>query len=498
MRQCMCVSIVLLAGLAWPCTLFGAETLACFNRGELGSCSERALEHVGFKSVVLQFVDPADTDLGEGLARLLWREILESISDLPDAGVILAYDRSGEIENALGEEDLGVFLQREYHDAARSIAAQQGAQMSIWGAVLPDGDELFVQTFLTLRQSADDPWTTLSLAMERPGEVHLSAVLGRDRINLPPVRGTRSDLFERRFYTRCALRSGCPAGVALRDRPSNEADIVAHLPSGSSVDVVDMRRQWLRVRAAGEGEGRELWINLYHVDMLAQHVEYVSRNNVNLRDGPGGDRLRSVDLNGQFHVLGAVRHGRWEEPWYKIEVDDGVQGWVDGRLVNRRSYMFSGVHLIAGLYRYGRGQYSKAAAEFEAFLATAPEDDNVTRAATLKFLAASRLAGESTGSTRLEAAVEDLDTAAELTPFDASVYTLRALVLAGKQRQLEPALGDLKHALELNRRDAGALRLLRSMSAASDQVGLHVFALGQDVEPLELELESLEQAYLRD
>ena len=208
--------------------------------------------------------------------------------------------------------------------------------------------------------------------------------------------------------------------------------------------------------------------------------------------------LASVNLDGRYDVLDAARYGKFDEPWYRIEVQ-GRRGWVAGRLVKRRSYTFPAVHLIAGLYRYGRGQYSTATEELEAFLAAIPDEDNVTRAAALEFLAVSRLADERANPARVIAAIKDLEKVSRLTPFDASVYTLRAMVWTGTgtRRALGNAVADLEHALELNRGGEGARQLLADLIAISDRMGLEVLAPGQPLDALEAHLESLHQAYSR-
>ena len=493
-HRLLSISVLFLA-LASQQVYSGEIATNCFRSGQLGSCSERVLQHVEFKSVVLQFVDPGDTGLGEGLSRIYWREILESISDLSNAGVILAYDRAGQIEEALGEADLGQFLQREYHDAARAIALQQGANMAIWGAILPDGDRLYVQTFLTLQHSSEDPWTTISFAGEATGDVAMSVVLGRDRLNLPALDRTRESLFHRWFITRCRMSSGCPRGVELRDHPSPESRVIGYVPTGGRIEVTDMQGRWMKVRSPEDRE-QDSWINVYHVEMFPETIEFAHRRNVNFRASPNGEKIGPVDLDGRYGVLDAKRHGRYDEPWYLIKVH-GREGWVAGRLISKRSYIFSGVHLVAGLYRYGRGQYSRAANEFRAFIDNTSSQDNVTRAAAYKFLAASHLAGARVHSGRVENALSDIDAAVKLTPFDASGYTLRALVNAGGARQLQPAIKDLEQALKLNRRDTGALQMLESMSQAYIKEDPRSSPPRLISPALTTEIKQLEKAYLQ-
>jgi tetratricopeptide (TPR) repeat protein len=487
----LAVTLLLLAGLSVPMRAPAAgEVVACFAQGKLGLCSQRVLEHVGFKSVVLQFVDPQNTGLGEGLARLLWREILESISDLSGAGVILAYDREGAIREALGGRDYEAFLAKEYHAAAEQIARQLGVQMSIWGVVLEDGQDLYVQNFLTLYADDKLAWTTLSVG--QPSGPSLAAAIGQQRLNFAPHRASREALFARSWTTRCALSAGCPGGVELRAGPSNDSPVVAKVPEGSALKGHEMVRQWLKVERP---DGGEAYINLYYVEMFPDRVTFVNRRAVVLRAaaGTGARSLAKVDLDGDYVVLGAAR-AEHSEPWYRIAVD-GREGWVAGRLVERRSYLFPVVHLIAGLFRYARGDFDRAVSELEAFLADAEDEDNVTRAAARQFLAASRLAGREGRGRGIEAALGDLDRAVDLTPFDPGAYSLRAVVRLGSGRSLDASLADLKQALSLDRNDAGSQGLLGEMLSRLHRWGLQPLAPGQDVRPAEELLQDLGASY---
>jgi tetratricopeptide (TPR) repeat protein len=440
--------------------------------------------------VVLQFVDPDETGLGEGLARLLWREILESISDLSGAGVILAYDREGAIREALGGRDYTEFLAQEYHAAAELIARQLGVQMSIWGVVLEDGDDLYLQSFLTLHVDESTAWTSLSVG--RASGPPLAAAISQQRLNFAPQRAPRRSLFARPWTTRCALSAGCPGGVELRAGPSNDTPVVARVPEGATLKGQDMVRQWLRVE---QPEGGEAYINLYHLEMFPDRVTFASRQGVNLRSAAGTNAtpVGKVDLDGDYAVLRAARAPR-AEPWYRIAAG-GSEGWVAGRLVERRSYLFPVVHLIAGLFRYARGDFAQAVRELEAFLADAEAEDNVTRAVASQFLAASRVAGRQGMGSRIEVALGDLDRAVDLTPFDPAAYRLRAVVRLGSGRDLEASLADLDEALSLDRHDAGSQRLLGEILSVSREQGLQLLAPGEDVQPAERLLDDLGTIY---
>jgi hypothetical protein len=286
---------------------------------------------------------------------------------------------------------------------------------------------------------------------------------------------------------------GCPRGIALRERASNDSPVTAFVPVGSQVKAIDMNRQWLKVSRQGADPA---WINIYHVEMLPRSIEFFDRRNVNLRARPGGSSIARVNLDGAYQVNDAQRHGQYGEPWYFIEVGSR-RGWIAGRLVNRRSYTFPAVHLIAGLYRYGRSQFRKAQEEFEAFLAQSPNEDNVTQATVLQFLAASRVAGQRNSTSKGRQALSDLDLASKLTPFDAKIYSLRAVVRVGAEKQMVSVVADLEQALELNKRDPTALRLLHDMSRISERYGLDVFVPGGEIGNATHKLKALEHLYIK-
>lgn len=422
-----------------------ADVAACFKTQDMGGCDRRALSHIDFKSVVLQFVDPANTQLGEGLARLLWREILHSISDVSGAGVILAYDRQQQISTLLGEQNVQVFLHNNYHAAALKIASFQYSQMAIWGAVLSDGDGIYVQNYLTLNEPKQASWTDMQVSF--PSGQQLSVPFMRKQFNLPEVVGTRAELFSHQFYTRCALSEGCPEGIVLRTAPNNASPIAYYVADGSPLQVLDMQQQWLLVH---NPDGESAWINIYHLEMYPSEIVFNQVTQVNLRVKPNERKIATVDLDGQFAVLNVLKDRNY--PWYKIEVN-GLQGWVRADIASNRVYFFPAVHLIAGFYRYYAQQYARAINEFMAYLKLVPEEDNVTRASIFKLLAASELAGNGANTFGFNRANDYLKQAAEYTPYDASIFSQQALLHMAKPHETATVLSLLQQAHKLNAKD---------------------------------------------
>jgi SH3-like domain-containing protein len=437
-------------------TLAG-DVAACFSAQDMGGCNRQALSHVDFKSVVLQFVDPSDTQLGEGLARLFWREILDSISDLKGAGVILAYDREQQIKTLLGEQNVQVFLHNNYHDAALKIAQFQQTQMAIWGAVLNDGDGIYVQNYLTLNEPKEHSWTTMQVGF--PSGQQLSVPFMRKQFNLPEVVGTRAELFARRFYTRCALSEGCPKGIALKVEPDNSSAIAYYVADGAPLQIIDMQQQWLLVE---NPQGSNAWINIYYLAVYPNEVSFNKVTQVNLRTKPNQRKIATVDLDGNFAVSDVLKVGDY--PWYQIKVD-GQQGWVRSDIATNRAYIFPAVHLIAGLYRYNAQQYASAINEFTEYLKAVPEEDNVTRASVFKLLAASELAGNQANTSGFNRAKDYLKQAATYTPYDASVYSQEALLTMAKRNEFATALDLIDKAYQLNANDPALTAIVKFLSS---------------------------------
>ncbi len=434
---------------------------ACFKTTDMDGCNRQVLEHVEFKSVVLQFVDPAETQLGEGLARLLWREILQSISNVAGAGVILAYDREGQIAESLGTQNVQEFLHNNYHAAAIKIAEVQAAQMAVWGAVLSDGEGVYMQNYLTLYDDKDQNWTKLEVRF--PSDHTLSIPFMRKQINLPEIITTRHDLLNRRFYTRCGLSAGCPKGIPVRSAPSNDSAIPFHLGEGDSVKVTEMQERWWQI---DNGNDQTAWINIYHLEMYPDEVRFDNKKSVNVRVEPNQAKVGSFNLDGTFTVFDVKKDRNY--PWYFIEVE-GKRGWVRADIPSNRSYVFPAVHLIAGLYRYNAGQYSTAREEFATFLSYVPEEDNVTRASVLKLLAASELAGTESNEFGMIRANKILEQALEYTPYDASVYSQQAMLHIVKSNTFREGLDLLNRAYELNPKDPAFLAIVSFIEKLDSQ-----------------------------
>lgn len=461
-----------------------AGEITCFAPGQAGSCTKRVLQHVEFKSVVTEFVDPQNTGIGHSLSRLMWRQVLQSISNLSGAGVILAHDRQNIMAERLAGRDYLDYLQSDYHEAAMAVAQFLEAQMSIWGVVLEDGGTVYFEPFVTLLPVDKDPWTILRLATESVQGEGLRAVIPHRRLGFAPTIATRKKLFAGSYLTRCALSAGCPEGIALRAGPSNDARVVGRFLVGVEIRAHDMIEQWLEVETQ---DGQRAFVNIYYLEMTPRVVTFARpTSDVNVHTAPGLDApsIGKDNFRGDYRVLAVRRHASGEF-WYRIK-SKRYEGWIAGRLVIP-NWSFPVVHFIAGLYRYGRGDFKMAIYEFQLFVARAENEDNVTLAAAYQFLAASRIAYRSAFGQEFKLVLEDLDRAVNFTPFDSSAYTLRAVVKIGVGERIDPALKDISKALELNPRDFDARRLLNDLADAARNGNLQHFAVSARIDDAALQ-----------
>lgn len=453
------------------------------------------LEHVDFKSVVMEFVDPQNSGIGHTLSRLLWREIREATSDLKSTGVVFAYDKYDEIAKALQGKDYRVFLNAEYHNAAVRIATGLNSQMAVWGVVLVDNNLLYMQPFLTLIEKEADNWTAISLKSRNSPEFELQAEIPHQKLSFAPLITERDSFFRKSFRLCCAQKNGCPKGIELRQSPTNESEVKARLPEGSRIQALDMREQWLEVESP---DGGRAWLNVYFVEMIPPQIQTRPGVKAAIYREPGnrGPILGQADANKAFDVLDMQRDSK-RNPWFKIKTVN-FEGWVEGSSVDRL-YTFPVVHFVAALYRYARADYAGSVAEFELFLSRAKDEDNSTLAAAYQFRAAALLLSDKaqTNERLTETALASASKAIQQTPYDPGAYVLRSFIYVGILRNLTDGVGDLQKALELNRKDPAALKLLNLLMKATSKPDMNLFPAGQPTAEMLDTLRNLENRYLR-
>lgn len=443
-----------------------ASRIACFSPGSVSICTEPALQHVKFKSVVMEFLDPqqTETELGHSVSRLMWREIYQSILNLRNAGVLLADDAEGFMNQYVSRQNYLEILEKDYHTAVIEMAKYHDAQMSAWGVVFEYKETIYIDGFLTIHPSTR-PWNLLRLRNPVDQKLALEAKIPHTRINFPQIKTTRKALFDRPLFTRCGRSTQCPRGIEFRSAPRDDATF-AYYPVGVEVRGINMTEQWVHVR---DKDGKQGYINVYHVEKTPPAIRANAPQDFSVYGQPGNAQsaLGTESFESSYPVLG-VRKLRNGELWYRI-VGNKLEGWVNSRHFQPQ-WSLPMVHFIAGLYRYARADYSGAAREFKMFIArSAATEDNVTLAAAFQFLAASQVAGEQINKLNSREVMDNLTKAIDLTPYDPAAYTLRALVKLGIDPALASVLEDLRAALELDRRDSGAQSLLSALKMASER-----------------------------
>lgn len=450
--------LALLGALQAAQMVLAGEAITAFQPGK--PLPPEALRHVQVKAVVAEFLDPDRTSLGKEVSYLVWREILTAISDQSGAGVIIAHPP--------GQERLVDLLQRDYHEAAIAIAASQKARTAVWGAVSEDGDQVFVDTYLSLVGETPREELALRLHWGDPGRLKdvkdtgFAARLSRTRFNYPRVTTTREALFVRPLIAqgKAAIRAQLGAGATL-----------ATVAAGDLLQAVGMQGSWFRVRLAS---GREGWIDSWNVHVPPRVVD--ARVSQPLRSAPGSKANAATAQVAEGSALAVLqsRYVTGQGLWYRVSTAQ-AQGWVPATQVYTR-FSFPVVHFVAGLYRYQLGRYEDAVREFEQYTrADGVQADAPSLSSAYQMLGASHLmagsargAAEAVDSQRLNRA---FDMAAKTTPFDPSVYTLRAVATLATRKSIYAALPDLAHALELDADNADARGVLARMRSITGTPG---------------------------
>src|SRR6185436_3286929 len=100
-----------------------------------------ALPNVKAKAMVATFVDREGTGLGDEMATILGGELLDAVSDVGGAGVIVATNRE--------RSGLSSRLGTNYHRAATEIAREQKTMLAAWGILEDAGPNLRVESYVS-------------------------------------------------------------------------------------------------------------------------------------------------------------------------------------------------------------------------------------------------------------------------------------------------------------------------------------------------------------
>jgi hypothetical protein len=440
--------------LSLPTASLRAGETTASRTGLRQPCPASALKHVPFKAVILEFVDPQETNIGESLSRLFWREVLFSISDLKGTGVILGVDCEQQVRAKTGQSSTQL-IGESLHDAAQAVAKLLNVQIGVWGAVVGDKHRVTMYSFLTIRPEA---WKS-RLGMSFSGLEFLSIPLARTDFNFDPIIIRRDQFFGGTFRVRCALSVGCPGGVPTYQEPLDDSARDQALHEGDMVTLRDMTGKWMLVERT---DGRRTYMNIYHADIGPRAV-FIREPAVRMSSSPGSSNWVGMVSPGTYDVLEMTRVGSGRHPWYRISNAEKKMGWVGGDKAEPL-YRFPATHFLAGLYRYATRQFSQAQRELERFLdVIGPRADVVLRSSTLQLIAASR--AQKNEEQEAIAALQLLDVAAKLTPFDPAIPSMRALVQLHYTRELDQALPDLKRAVRLDTENSNTSRLITELTS---------------------------------
>ncbi|WP_449243882.1 SH3 domain-containing protein [Desulfobacca acetoxidans] len=395
-----------------------------------------ALPHLQNKGLIAEFLDPGDTGLGKCLGYLIWREVLTAISDQSGAGVILAHPP--------GQERIVDLLEKNYHLAALEIARDQRCSMALWGAVWEQGEQVFLNSFLSVLPEVRGGDLLIRLKPV-PG---LEAEIARTRYNFALVQTNRNNLFERTVVTR--------RSAVLRAEPQANGRPLQTVPTNTPLAATAMQGGWFVVKTT---DGGKAFVDNSLVEVPPRQVEG-KYNTATLFQGPGQDsrKIRTVYLDGEYRVLD-MRYRRGL--WYKIDLGD-TQGWVAGHLVDPK-FSLPAVHFMAGLYRYRAGNYRAAIKEFTSFREESYTlGDRANLATSMQFKGAAQLFLKDASG-----ALDSFSYAVELTPFDPAAYNLEALaILCTKGQLVGTALYNLERALKLDSRNPRTLALISVLQEA--------------------------------
>lgn len=437
----------LLLLLLAQCGFAGEQIVGNFRPG-LPQQAE-VLAHVPVKGLVAEFINPQGTGLGKSLGYLMWREVLTAVQDQAGAGVIYVHTPS--------DTQLTDLLRRDYHRAAVEIAQAQHTRMALWGVAAELDDQVYVNSYLTLLPGLIGDQLSVNLVVHGERQKGFAAEVGRSRYNFAMVRSTRERLFDRAVVAR--------RQVQLRAEPDKDAASVRRVAKGTALHAVDMRDRWFEVELS---DGTRAWVDIDSVEVPPRQV-HAERSSLNIRTQPDGTVLRNTDLHGDYRVLD-MRYVRGSGLWYRLQFERD-SGWVAGWLVEPR-FSLPAVYFMAGLQRYQLQNYPQAQKAFEQFIAVAGDSEsNVNLAGAYAMLGGSILMQRLHSAGQAAPALQAIQRATALTPYDPAMYNLSAVTRLVVESRVRGSLDDLEKALELDASNPRSLQILDSVAAVAEGVG---------------------------
>ena len=408
--------------------------------------------------LVLDFLDPRRTELGQAMAALQQKEILAGLGEAqPGAAIVPVL--AGPARQRIVEQ-----LERDLHRGALRLAAEHQARAVLWGRIEALGDTLILHASVSMFSPVEDPDLVQQLVIDGTRVPDLSAELGWTRFDFPPYAARRSQIFDR------ALLVGS-AGLELRASPEPSGAALRVAAPGEVLRLRDMQGSWYVI---AEGAGA-VYADAAPRRELASGLQLLPRRAAVLagelaRPLPNPRLAPALAIDPQrFHRLSTPR-AIDGQAWFQVEAGS-QRGWLSPRQVAPVPDL-PAAHFALALQRAIAGEPEAAEQEFSRFLQRPDsERSHVVSAAALQFLAISKLRGTATTRAQREAALGLLDRAAAATPRDPAVLALRAIVRLGHADALG-ALADLEAALTVDPQNGRARILLSAFRRAVDQRAL--------------------------
>lgn len=236
MRRTLALSAALLAGLAAIAPVepgMRADANAELKLLELGQTPPRRIPGAAFRVAVFAYEDPDRTGLGDQLAALVERTILNGNS-ASSLGVLryegdLSPQRPG---------DLG------YFDKVDRLVASQDVALAVWGRISRSHGELVVDTYAQVPPKTVESRFTWRLRL--PQEMGGAPLLARLRPNRFALQRLQLPLQAADAIRRAAQRLD-----ELRGSPAETAPIVGRLPQDQVYPVVRQQGDWVFLQVRG-------------------------------------------------------------------------------------------------------------------------------------------------------------------------------------------------------------------------------------------------------
>jgi len=418
--------------------------MRCLQDLGVSACIQPVRPERSFKTLVLEYIDTEANTIGHTLSRFTYREIREFTTDVGDSVVIIAHNQTNngvstssnpiltaDFQQYFAEALTSEMLRLEGHHAAAAIGAAMTAEVVSWGTAIDLHDSVYVQPSLTLVDT-NSPWRNIKYSGEA---ATFEYSLPPMRMNFGATEVPKSFLFEREFLIRCNRDNQCPDGIPVFDTPSRKAEPVFFLKKGERVQANGAVNQFIRFMR----DEQEAYLNIYYVELNPPTV-FIDERDFTLYDAPNGNAAKNYSgpLLGEYEVMSVAKDAQHADDehirhnWYEIDTPEATGWFQTGRSFYGAAQPKNLVN--ASFYRLFSREAQIAEDLLERYLALAESTAPASTLAQLRQLYAfANLSVASNEGRRFESAgqraLENLDVALSLTPFNPQPILLRALIL---------------------------------------------------------------------